>query len=190
MSEAGFVNMTGIDPYLPEDRHFDGGSRILRRAIEEMDGQFDLIMLHHSFEHVPDPHATLQHIKRLLSPSGTAILRMPVAGSFAWKEYRAHWAQLDPPRHLHVQTPKSMRMLAESNGFAVSRIDMDSTGFQFWASEQYRRDIPLNDPRSEAVSSANSIFSRREMRAYERRAEYLNRTGDADSACFYLQLAH
>ena len=44
--------------------------RVERKPLEELDGSFDVIMLHHSFEHMPDPVSTLRALKRLCAPGG------------------------------------------------------------------------------------------------------------------------
>lgn len=187
MQDAGFTRLTGIDPFLPEGVFASEGLSLHRCGMEEWEGSYDLIMLHHSFEHMPDPAAALAEVRRLLRPRAFALIRIPLAGSFAWREYGPDWVQLDAPRHLHLHTPASMRLLAERAGFEVDRVEFDSTGFQFWGSEQYRRGIALFDARSYAVAPEQAVFSPAEIRAFEVRAEELNRSGEADSACFYLR---
>ena len=56
------------------------GVQVERRPFEELDGSFDLIMLHHSFEHMPDPVLALRALKRLCAPGGTILLRIPAGG--------------------------------------------------------------------------------------------------------------
>lgn len=187
MRDAGFTRLTGIDPFLDDDVDLGGGLVLLRRSLEEMEGEFRLVMLHHSFEHMPDPHAALRDVRRLLSPSGVAVIRMPVAGSFAWRTYGTDWVQLDAPRHLHLHTPESVRVLARAAGLDLKRVEFDSTGFQFWGSEQYRRGIPLTDPRSHGFGGRGTVFSRKELASFERKAHALNRSGAGDAACFYLE---
>jgi hypothetical protein len=136
---------------------------------------------------MPDPAAALGEVRRLLRPGAFALIRIPLAGSFAWREYGPDWVQLDAPRHLHLHTLASMRLLAERASFEVDRVEFDSTGFQFWGSEQYRRGIALFDARSYAVAPRRAVFSPAEIGAFEVRAEELNRSGEADSACFYLR---
>jgi len=94
--------------------------------------------------------------------------------------------QLDAPRHLFLHTLKSMEILAAGSGFKVRDVVFDSTDFQFWASEQYQRDIPLKDKRSYALDPANSLFSPSEILRFKETARELNRNGEGDSACFYL----
>jgi SAM-dependent methyltransferase len=188
MSQYGFTNLLGIDPFLPADVDAAEGVRLRRCELSALDGSFDFIMLHHSFEHMADPQAVMGHLRRLVSPGGCVLIRMPVVGH-AWHEYGADWVQLDPPRHLFVQSPLSVRLLAERSGFRVdeSLTEFDSNEFQFWGSEQYRRDIPLHDERSYLNGLRGSVFSETDIAQFRKQADVLNRNQDGDQAGFYLR---
>jgi predicted SAM-dependent methyltransferase len=160
--------------------------KIYKRSLEELDSFFDLIMLHHSFEHLSNPLGTLQQIHRLLPANKFCLIRMPVV-SFAWEKYGVNWVQLDPPRHLFLFTEKSLRLLAGKAGFVVERVIYDSDSFQFWASEQYLKDIPLTDERSYHGDIATSIFTPEQIIDWENQAKELNAQGRGDQACFYLR---
>ena len=69
----------------------------------------------------------------------------------------------------------------------LSKIIYDSTAFQFWGSEQYKMNIPLMDPRSHFLNNKKAIFSKDEIRKFEKEADELNKNGKGDSACFYLE---
>ena len=187
MRAAGFSNLTGMDPYIPADITYPNGVRILRRTLEQTEGEYDLVMLNHSFEHMADPLLALHEIRRLLRPEGCLLIRIPVADCHAWRTYGPDWVQLDPPRHLFVHTRRSMQHLAEAARLTISDVIYDSNAFQFWGSEQYRRDIPLHDARSYLMSPAASPFTAEEIRRFEQAAAALNQTGEGDQACFYLR---
>lgn len=182
----GFADLTGVDPYLERDREPEPGVRLLRTELADVAGTYDLIMFHHSFEHLRDGRAALREARRRLSPRGRLLLRLPVADGEAWRRYGVDWVQLDPPRHLFLHTAASLRLLAREAALAIERVEHDSTGFQFWGSEQIRRGIPLRDPRSVAVDPAASPFPPARLRAWEREAAELNRQGRGDQAAFYL----
>ncbi len=187
MHLGGFQNLTGIDPYIERDVTYAPGLAVMRRTLDQMEGTFDVVMLHHVLEHSSDPRAMLREVHRVLRPGRHALIRTPVAGTHAWRTYQADWVQLDPPRHISVQTEKSLRLLAEQAGFSVEEVLYDSTSFQFWGSEQVRSDIPLRDRRSFERGKATSLFSRAQIRAFERKAGELNESHDGDQACFYLR---
>lgn len=189
MSLAGFENVTGVDPYIAHDIAYPRGVRVLKRTLAELDGRYRFIMFHHTFEHLPDPAGTLGAASRLAERDGTVLLRIPVAGCFAWRRYGVNWVQLDAPRHLFLHTERSIRFLARETGFEVAQVRWDSTAFQFWGSEQIARGIPLDDPRSYFRDPKRSIFTPRQILEFESEARALNENGAGDSACFYLRPA-
>ena len=185
----GFSRLTGVDPFIEASLHYAPGFVIHKQEMYETHGEFDLVMLHHTLEHMPAPATVLQHIYRMLKPRRYAVIRIPVASSFAHRIYGANWVQLDAPRHLFIHTVDSVRRLAEGAGFTVADVVFDSSEFQFWASEQYVNDIPLKDDRSYAVNPPQSIFKEQQIREFRTRAIELNARGEGDSACFYLYKA-
>jgi len=182
----GFRHLTGVDAFIEKDIFYPNGVKIYKRPLEELDSRFDLVMLHHSFEHLPNPLETLREIHRLLQPGKFCLIRIPVV-NFAWEKYAVNWVQLDPPRHLFLFTEKSLRLLAEKAGFVVQQVIYDSESFQFWASEQYLRDIPLTDARSYHGDVSKSIFTAEQIADWEKQAEDLNARNRGDQACFYLR---
>ena len=189
LSYLGFSRLTGIDPFIERDIRYRSGVIILRRPLEEIDGTYDFIMLHHSLEHMPDQVVTLEHLHRLLKPRGQVLVRIPVAGSRAWRDYGADWAQLDAPRHLFLHTEKSLGVLANRVGFEVEGVVYDSTGFQFWGSEQIRKGVPLLNQITKQIVPKPGLFSEEELASFEEEARRLNKTGEGDQACFYLRKA-
>lgn len=187
MENWGFTNLTGVDPYIPADVEPTRSVRLLKREIGDVSGSFDLVMMHHAFEHMADPEAVLREVARLLPPGRSLLIRVPVAGKYAWREYGADWVQLDAPRHLFLHTEQSIERLAERTGFAVREVHFDSEAFQFWGSEQYRRGIPLNDVRSYSIDASRSPFTPAEIEEYQQTANGLNERHDGDQACFYLR---
>ncbi|MDT0633170.1 class I SAM-dependent methyltransferase [Rubrivirga sp. S365] len=185
LRDAGFTSLTGADPYAPDEVD-SGGVRILQQSIHEVEGTFDLVMLHHTFEHLADPAETLASAERLLRSGGQVLLRIPVADSYAFRTYGAAWVQLDAPRHLFLHTRDSIGRLAAGAGLEVRAVTCDSSAFGLWGSEQYRQDIALRDPRSYEVDPAASPFSPADVEAFERQAAALNRAGHGDQACFTL----
>jgi len=185
--KEGFENLTGVDPFIDRDISYAGGITIHKRELGDVAGEYDLVMLNHSFEHMQDPVRTMAELGRLCKNGGRVLIRIPVAGCHAWERYRGNWVQIDAPRHLFLHTRKSMELLAAASGLEITDVVCDSTEFQFWGSEQYMKDIPLRDDRSYSVNPSRSIFSKSEMDEFRRRAAKLNEEGRGDSACFYIR---
>jgi SAM-dependent methyltransferase len=179
LQRSGFNNLTGIDPFINEDIHYKNGVTVLKKDISEINEKYDFIMLHHSFEHMPDPGQVVRHISRLLNPDGCALIRVPVANSFAWHKYRDCWVGLDAPRHFFLHTPESMNILVKNTDLRINEIVFDSTEFQFTGSEKYLRNLPFSTP--------DDIFTRKELTKFTRDAKLLNMNKQGDAACFYLK---
>ena len=185
----GYTGVTGLDPYLERDLVHDNGVTVLKRRLDDMEGRFDVIMLHHSFEHMPEPLEVMKNLSRLLHPKGCVILRIPVCSSHAWRHYGVDWMHLDAPRHLYLHSSRSIELLAAAAGLAVEDVVHEGNASQFLGSEQYRRDIPLMDRRSFSASPAWRLWRWFEVRRLEARAEELNRRGEGDLVSFELRHA-
>ena len=183
---GGVKDVTGVDPFLSGERDLSSGGRVTRQDLSEVEGRYDLIMFHHSFEHVPDPEASLREALKRLTPAGRVLIRMPTSSSHAFETYGAAWAQLDAPRHLVVFSRQGLESLCERVGASVVSVDDDSTAFQFWGSEQYLRGIPLMDARSVMVKPGDASFSKAQLRSWEQQAVALNKTGRGDQAAWVI----
>lgn len=187
LRERGFCHLLGIDPSLEHDIHYANDLLVRRQTLDEVEGRWDVVMFHHSFEHLADPLGALRHVARLVPPGGTCLLRMPVVPCCAWERYGVHWVQLDAPRHLFIYSQKGVQLLGEKTGWALAKVVFDSTEFQFWGSEQYEQGIPLMAPNSYAVNPRGSRFSKRDIACFRAKARRLNAQGQGDSAAFYLR---
>ncbi len=143
-----YRNISGVDPFIDGDISFNGRILVKKANLSDLSPAYDCVSFHHVLEHMPDQKAALEETRRLLAPNGLAIIRIPVVGGFAWREYQPDWVQLDPPRHLYLHSERSFTLTANQAGFDVVSIEYDSTGLQFWGSELYRRDIALKEPGS------------------------------------------
>ena len=187
LSLLGLTEVTGIDPYAPSDRVFDTGARVVRADIDDVTGRYDLVMFHHSLEHVPDPAGALESAREHLTDVGRILVRMPNASSVAFATHGADWVQLDPPRHLNVFSKPGMEALCKRLGLEVIATRDDSTSFQFWGSEQVKRRVPLMHSQSHMVRPAGSPFSRAQIRSWEKSARELNRIGQGDQTVWVLR---
>ncbi|MGZ8559559.1 MAG: class I SAM-dependent methyltransferase [Chitinophagaceae bacterium] len=179
MYNDGFLNLTGVDPYIIEDIQYKCGVNILKKQLEDIHDKYDFIMLHHSFEHMDEPLDVLKKIYSLMDKGGMVIIRIPVSKGHAWRKYGVNWVQLDAPRHFFLHTTQSMQILSNNSGFILDDIVYDSYDLQFIGSEMYLRGIPLIDD--------HDFFSAEQISDYKEEAGRLNRINDGDAACFYLK---
>jgi SAM-dependent methyltransferase len=178
LRELGF-KAEGIDPYLREDATDEYGVRVRRLELGEVHGQWDVIMFHHSLEHMPGHREILGSVRNRLAPDGRCLIRIPVA-DYAWRTYGVDWVQLDAPRHLILHTAESFHQLARQSGFAVELFYCDSDAFQFWGSELYKRNVPLRQ-------GGAHLFSASELQRFKMAAAALNQKRAGDQAVFVLR---
>jgi SAM-dependent methyltransferase len=177
LSEAGFTRVRGIDPFLPDESRTTLAPLVRKSWLHQETGEYDVVMLHHVLEHMPEQESVFFDIARLLRPGGMALVRIPLLPNDAWDHYRENWVQLDAPRHLYVHSAKSLALLAGRAGLRVEHVEYDSTEFQFIGSELYSKGVPLTELRTS--------FSERHR--YARMARRLNALGRGDQAAFYLR---
>ena len=179
MKNYGFTDLTVLDPCSSGSIESDNYKKYKSDIDSLQQGGFDLIMYHHSFEQIADPHGELQSIYQKLTDEGTLLIRTSVCDSYAFRKYKQDWVHLDVPRNAFLHTTRSMQELVEKSGFYIDDILYDSNVFQFTGSECYKRALPL--------CAANKIFGKEQLDEFIRKAIELNLINDGDSACFYLK---
>ena len=184
----GFKKLEGLDPFLPEIKevlHFP----INRGGIADFkkDKKYKLIMMNHSFEHMPNQAGVLNSLKPMLEKGAKVLIRMHVVNE-AFYQYRENWVQIDAPRHLGIHSVKSFKLLAEACGYDILEVFYDSTSFQFTGSEQNRADIAFFEPTSLKINPDKSIFKAEQLIEFEKKAVEYNSTGKGDQAGFILSL--
>ena len=175
LRELGY-DAVGVDPFVTQDVPDQFGVRVFRKRLDEVTGSYDVVLFRHSLEHMPRQLDTLRAARRRLASGGVCVVCIPVLG-WAWRHYGPHWCQLDAPRHFFLHTVQSLGKLAEEAGFKVQQVVYDSDEFQFWGSELYRQNRPLNGCTPPGWMETMQL---------RRRAGALNRSHDGDKAQFYL----
>lgn len=165
----------GIDPFVSSDIRDQYGLRVWKRAMDEVDEQFDVLLFMHSLEHMP--LGALASARRIMTSAGLCVVRIPIV-NWAWRHFGTNWVQLDAPRHLFLHSAQSFRLLAEKSGFRVEKVVYDSVDLQFWGSEAHARGISFRSVRRPHP------LKRMQMRM---RAMVLNHNGLGDQAQFYLR---
>ena len=179
MKNYGFTDLTVSDPCSSGTIESDNYKKYKSDIDSLQQGDFDLIMYHHSFEQIADPHEELQSIYQKLTNEGTLLIRTSVCDSYAFRKYKQEWVHLNAPRNAFLHTTKSIQELAEKNGFYIDDIIYDSSIVQFTVSECYRRGLP--------ICASNKIFGKEQLDEFARKTKELNLINDGDSTCFYLK---
>lgn len=178
---SGYTDLHGFDPYMEKDHKVNVNLHLWAQRIEESNSCFDLIMMHHAFEHMEDPMEILQACFDKLNPGGQLLIRTPVTDAKIWQEKKELWVQLDAPRHLVIPSVLGFEMLSKAIGFDLREVLFDSTAFQFWGTDLYERGFSL-DPKL-----VNDFYSRDEINELEKKALHYNEEGQGDQVCFFIK---
>lgn len=181
----GFKNLTGIDPFINESKDYRS-IKILKKDLFEVEEKYDVVMMHHSLEHMFKPLEALQQVYKILKPGGRALVRVPIMGNYGWKTYGAFWCGIDAPRHIFIPSEKGLKQLVTDAGFTINKFYYDSFDYVIWASEQYKKGIALHDKNSHLINEEASMFSKEQLKAFRKKMIEENAKGNGDMACIYL----
>lgn len=81
------------------------------------ENSFDAIVMNHVIEHVFDPVALLKECRRIIKPGGHVVVITPNTKSWGHRKFQESWRGLEPPRHIHIFSPKTMKKCAGMAGF-------------------------------------------------------------------------
>jgi len=109
-----------IDPAVVDAARARGMDVHLGQLAEQRfaDGSFDAVYASHVIEHVHSPFDLLAECSRILKPGGMLVILTPNTRSWGHRVFRdACFPLLDPPRHLVLFSPTSLRIAATNAGF-------------------------------------------------------------------------
>jgi SAM-dependent methyltransferase len=112
------------------------GGDVRTGTLEEQrlpDGSFDAVHLSHVLEHVHEPGALLRECRRVLRPGGRLVVLTPNAESLGHRLQGRGWRGLEPPRHLHVFTSRSLRRALRDAGFRAEVRSTARLAGETWA---------------------------------------------------------
>jgi SAM-dependent methyltransferase len=95
---------------------------------------FDLAILWHVLEHLPDPGGALDRLRELLRPKGIVVIAVPNFNSIQARLLGPAWFHLDLPRHTHHFAIQPLMTQLEQRGFDIvwwrtRSIEQDTYGF-------------------------------------------------------------
>lgn len=89
------------------------------------DAAVDVVLSHHSLEHVPDPLSALAEMRRLLRPGGRLLLAVPYEVTRAQRRYDP----AEPNHHLFAWNPQTLGNLVALAGFRVDGVGLRPYGY-------------------------------------------------------------
>lgn len=92
------------------------------------DNSFNVVIIKHIVEHLPNPQKAIQEIGRVIEPGGTLILATPNLDSMLkpWKGDK--WIGYQDPTHISLKRPAEWLDMIRSAGFSPLKIFADG----FW----------------------------------------------------------
>ena len=105
------------------------------------DNYFDAVRLYHVIEHLDNPALCLSLIRKKLKKNGELILGTPNMESLMSKIFKPYWYNLDSPRHLFLFSPRTLKKLAEKEGYLVKNIEFCSAGGLAGSLQYYIGDV-------------------------------------------------
>jgi SAM-dependent methyltransferase len=115
------------------------GVRVLGATLSasDLEERYDLIVMRHSLEHLPDPVADLRRVRRALAPAGFVAISLPNFAGRQRRVFGARWFHLDLPRHRVHFTPASLQLALDQAGLRASTVSTSTSVLGLPASVQY-----------------------------------------------------
>ena len=121
-------NVMGVEPNVALNRHakktlnLEVVSAILPNA-RLFSESFDVVLMMHVIEHVPDPFETLSEIFRVLRPGGSLVVETPCYDTLMFKLLGKRERSLSCNGHIYFFTSRTLKALVERVGFRIVRVD-------------------------------------------------------------------
>lgn len=120
----------------------------------ETKGNFDLVTMWHSLEHMHNPRQVLGQVKELIADDGRLIVEVPNFDSFLASYLSEYWYDLDVPRHLVHFTPRSIQHLGKETGFNIESIHWRPSARSLSGTLRFAK-VPIVPPRPIAIALSN-----------------------------------
>ena len=106
--------------------------------------EFDVVVMMHVLEHVPDPVGFLRDAACRLRPGGILLVNVPISSGLMPRLLGRRWYGFQPTQHVHQFSPRSLRAVAARAGLTPHRI----------ASESLHYDHPVAVKRCALITAA------------------------------------
>lgn len=175
LQEIGYENAEGIDPFINKDILHKSGAKVRKLSIAKVERKYDVVLSHHSLEHVPEPLEMLKGIRNCLKDDGVAILTVPVAEDL-YRMFNAHCYLIQAPQHFFLFSLRSIQLLANQADLKIEKtireIETNYDWYKFsylWsrdiATSEINHDIDKHIPREKLLEFQQFILEGRQKGA-------------------------
>jgi SAM-dependent methyltransferase len=98
------------------------------RELPFLDGVFNVVIIKHIVEHLPDPNKAISEIGRVTEPGGTLILATPNLDSLLKPWKGESWIGYQDPTHISLKPPAEWLNLIRNADFSPQKVFSDG----FW----------------------------------------------------------
>ncbi|MBI3895287.1 MAG: class I SAM-dependent methyltransferase [Acidobacteria bacterium] len=121
---------------------------------------FQIVILWHVLEHLPNPKVTLQEIHRILRPGGWLSIAVPNFGGAQSQASGRSWFHLDLPRHFWHFRRSTLETLLPRYGFRVVRCSTFSFEYDWFGTLQsWMNRVLMDENRLYSLLKGERTFS-------------------------------
>lgn len=117
-------------------------------------GKFDVVIMNHVLEHIPDPVTALDKVRSLLKPGG--ILHLAVPNIECWEARFSGWTSYEP-YHLFYYGQQSLITLLQQCSYRIQSIQSYEP-FSGWVNTLLRTAVNADRKSPESQTSAETDF--------------------------------
>jgi SAM-dependent methyltransferase len=153
-------DVTGLEPFsLLRER--DVAPRLVSGTLSKLPptDRFDVITMWHVLEHLDDPVSALSELRARLRETGRMVICVPYIGGWQAKVFKGTWFHLDPPRHLHHFSRRSLELALQTAGLVPDDWEwwMPEYGTSGWVQSTINMVAPTKNVLYEVVKDRQAL---------------------------------